>query len=90
MRDARGTDGLADACRAYRDALGVPRDAALLALFLDCGDSALVVAGLEELLEAHREQTLTLTGGLRTQLRMLAQDPDDAVAEAAEDLLEEI
>ena len=90
MREARGTDGLADACRAYRDTVGVPRDTALLSLFLDSGDSELVVGGLGALLEASRGDTLEVTRGLRMQLRMLAEDADDAVAEAAEELLEQI
>jgi hypothetical protein len=37
MKAALGTPGLADACRAYRDAVGVPRDEKLLSLFLDSG-----------------------------------------------------
>lgn len=87
MRDAHGTPKLAEACRAYRDALGMPDAARELALFLDSGDAELVVAALERLRAGHESGELELTSGLRSQLRMLAQDPDDAVAEAAEDLL---
>jgi hypothetical protein len=87
MRDARGTPGLADACRAYRDAVAVPEDPALLALFLDSGDSELVLAGLAALRAGWTAGRLQPTSGLRTQLRMLGQGADDAVAEAAEELL---
>lgn len=87
LRAARGTPGLAAACRAYRDAVGMPSDAALLVCFLDAGDPELAVAGMEALLASRGEGRLALTPGLRTQLRMLAESPDDAVASAAEDLL---
>ena len=87
VREARGTPALAAACRVYRDAVGMPGDAALLACFLDAGDPELAVAGMEALAAARAEGGLTLTPGLRTQLRMLAESPDDAVASAAEDLL---
>ena len=90
MRDARGTPGLADACRAYREAVGVPEDASLLSLFLDAGESELVLTGLDALRSAHSGGKLHVTSGLRTQLRLLAQGPDDDVAEAAEELLEEL
>jgi hypothetical protein len=88
VREARGTPGLADACRAYRDAVGVPSDAALIACFLDAGDAELALAALEALLAARAQGSLSLGSGLRTQLRMLAESPDDAVASAAEELLE--
>jgi hypothetical protein len=87
LREARGTPELGPACRAYREALGLPQDHAQLALFLECGDPELVLAALEALRAAHGQGTLQSTSGLRTQLRMLAQDPDDAVAEGAEELL---
>lgn len=87
MREARGTPGLAAACRAYRDAVGMPEDPTQLSLFLDSGDPELVLAALATLGAARAGGTLQPTSGLRTQLRLLAQDPNDAVAEAAEDLL---
>jgi hypothetical protein len=87
VREARGTPGLAVACRAYRDAVGAPSDAALVACFLDAGDPELALVGLEALRAAREAGRLELTPGLRTQLRMLAQDADDAVASAAEELL---
>ena len=87
LREARGTPGLADACRAYLEGVGPPSDARYIVCFLDAGDHDLILEGLRAL-EACREQgTLEATPGLRTQLRMLAQEPDDEVAEAAEDLL---
>jgi len=88
MRDARGTPGLADACRAYRDAVGLPADARHISCFLDAGDRELVVNGLEALRQVHEAGDFEMTAGLRSQLRMLAEDPDDEVAERAEDLIE--
>ena len=88
MRAAHGTPELAGACRAYREALGAPVEAALISLFLDSGDSELVGLGLESLRSALRDGTVSGSAGLKTQLRMLAQDTDDAIAEAAEGLLE--
>jgi hypothetical protein len=90
MLDARGTPGLADACRAYRDAVGAPPTARLIACFLDCGAPELVSLGLEALAASEAAGTLEVTRGLRTQLRMLTQDSDDDVAEAAEELLERL
>jgi hypothetical protein len=87
MRDARGTPGLADACRAYRDAVGLPVDARHISCFLDAADRELVVDGLEALRQAHEAGDFEVTAGLRTQLRMLAEDPDDEVAERAEELI---
>jgi hypothetical protein len=90
MREARGTPALAPACRAYRDAVGVPEDPALLSLFLDSADPELVLAALAVLRSSQDAGMLQPTSGLRTQLRMLSQEPDDAVAEAAEALLESL
>jgi hypothetical protein len=90
MREALGTPGLAGACRAYRDAVGMPEDPAQLSLFLDSGDPELVLAALAALEAARSAGKLQPTSGLRTQLRMLGQDANDAVAEAAEELLEAI
>ncbi len=87
MRDAHGTPGLAAACRAYRDAAGIPDDLRDVGLFLDCREAELVVAALEALRGRHEAGGLDASSGLRSQLRSLAQDRDDAVAEAAEELL---
>lgn len=89
MREALGTPGLADACRAYRDAVGVPDDPALLSLFLDSGDGELVLAALERLHARSAAGPPALTRGLRSQLRLLADGPDDAIAESAEELLDD-
>jgi hypothetical protein len=90
VRDAHGSPGLAAACRAYREALGLPRDASLLSLFLDSGDPELVVGALGALRNEARAGGLALTPGQRSQLRTLAQDRDDAVADAAEALLQQL
>ena len=85
--EARGTPGLGDACRAYREGVGAPARAREISCFLDAGEPELVLAGLEALGAACELGSLHVTPGLRSQLRMLAQEPDDAVAEAAEELL---
>jgi hypothetical protein len=90
IRDAHGTPGLPDACRAFLEAVGMPADPSILALFLDSGDPDLVVRALQVLLEIHRRGELEVSAGLRSQLRVLEQDFDDAVAEAAEELLEQL
>jgi hypothetical protein len=88
MREAHGSPGLAAACRAYRDAAGIPADLRDVALFLDCGDAELLVAALEALRARREAGGLEATPGLRSQLRTLAQDARDPVAEAAEELLD--
>ncbi len=87
VRDAFGTPAMADACRAYRDALGLPEDTGLLTLFLDARDPEILRGVLEALHAAQRAGKLRATSGLRTQLRLLLQEPDDVVAESAEELL---
>jgi len=86
IRAAHGTSGLADACRQYREAAGFPEDAALLGMFLDSGDAELVVGGLKALQAACEAGGFKASGGLRSQIRMLAEEPDDLVAELAETL----
>jgi hypothetical protein len=54
MRDARGTPGLAAACRAWLDAVGPPEATSVVSLFLDSGDRELVLEGLAALLRARR------------------------------------
>jgi hypothetical protein len=88
VRDARGTPGLAAACRAYRDAVGPPAEAALISCFLDAGEPEMVMCGLEALRAGCEAGRVGLSAGLRTQLRMLAQASDDAVSGSAEELLE--
>jgi hypothetical protein len=86
IRAAHGTSGLADACRQYREVAGFPEDAALLGMFLDSGDAELMVGGLKALQAAQEAGGFKASGGLRSQVRMLAEDPDDEVAELAETL----
>lgn len=90
LREAHGSSSLAEVCREYRDALGMPSDPALLALFLDSDDSELVVSGLAALARLREQDALEVRAGLRSQLRLLAQSSDDSVAEAAEELLERL
>ncbi len=87
IRAAHGTSGLADACRQYREVAGFPEDAALLGMFLDSGDAELVVGGLKALQAACEVAGFKASGGLRSQIRMLAEDPEDEVAELAEALV---
>ncbi len=87
LRAAHGTPALAQACAAYRDAVGMPVDPALLGLFLDSGDPEIVVAALAELDRLRQSGTLSLSAGQRSQVRTLALSSDDRIAEAAEALL---
>lgn len=87
VRESRGSPGLAAACRAYRDAVGAPADAALIACFLDADDRELVLVGMDVLRAARAAGAPAPGAGLRTQLRMLAESSDDAIASAAEELL---
>ena len=87
VRDALGTPALTDACRAHLDAIGPPRDAALIAAFLDAEDPAVRGAALGALAEEVAAQRLTLTSGLRAQLRGLAEGADDELAARAEEIL---
>ena len=88
MRDAHGTPGLADACRAYHAAGGLPEDPQLASLFLDTGEPEVILLGYEALRAGAEKGTVKLSGSLRSQLRILAEDSDDAVADGAEELLE--
>lgn len=90
VRAAHGSAGLADACRAYRDAVGHPDDPKLLSLFLDSADSELVVSALEAIGNAVDAGGFEPTSGLRSQIRMLRDDRDSAIAELAEDLSEQL
>ncbi len=88
IRDAHGTPGLSGACRAYRDHVGYPGEPALVSLFLDSGESELVVGALEALKVAFDAGDLELGRGIQSQLRMCVEGPDNAVADLAEELLE--
>jgi hypothetical protein len=84
VRESLGTPALADACRAYLDALGAPQDAALVAAFLDARERDLQLAALRGACEALAAGSLVLGPGLRAQLRTFAAGLDDELAEAAE------
>lgn len=90
VRKSHGTAELDAACRAYRDARGIPDEASLLSLFLDARDPELQVEILDSLAERFRSGSLGVSSGLRTQLRILAQSSSDEVAERAEALLDSI
>ena len=90
VREAHGTPELAEACRAYRDGVGMPEDAALLSLFLDARDRRLVVEALRVLAAGRESGGLEISRGMGTQLEILAQDSDDEIAETAEELLQSL
>lgn len=86
--DARGTPELAASCRAFRESQGIPSDPPLVAAFLDSRDRELVVPTLAQLLEKAEVGGFELSAGLRSQLRLLVDDPDDEIAETAEAILD--
>ncbi len=88
VRDAHGTPELAQACRDYVATLGVPTRLDLLSVFLDARDRECVLSALEKLGELAAAGGLEVSAGLRSQLRVLSQEPDDDIAGLAEDLLE--
>lgn len=87
VREAHGTKGLADACRAYLEKVGPPAAGELASIFLDAGEKSISVPVLEELLRQKGQGKLELEGGLKRQIRLLAEDFDDELASRAEDLL---
>jgi hypothetical protein len=88
VRDTHGTPELEQACRDYVAELGMPTSAELLSIFLDSRQPDLIVPALEALYEQKRAGTLEISGGLKSQLRILAHEPDDHIAGLSEDLLE--
>lgn len=87
VREALGTPGLTDACRAYLDALGPPTDAALLAAFLDARERGVQLAALGALRDGLAAGRLGLSAGLRAQLRRISEGLDDELAETAQNAL---
>jgi hypothetical protein len=85
LRAAHGTKELATTCQAYFDAKGVPKELVLLGIFLDSRDSKLICAAMKELLQGEYDYS---GSSLKSQLKVLAFDSDDSVAELAEELLE--
>ena len=88
LRDAHGTPEFTKLCIAYRKHHDMPGDLAILTLFLDARDADTVVAALEKLRLLASDGKLSSSSSLRTQLRLLAEDSNDEVAEAAEELLD--
>lgn len=87
VEDAHGTPEFTAACIAYRDGLGMPTEAALLSRFLDADAPALVAEALRGFAAGHAAGTLEISRGVKSQLRVLEQSPDDDVAYEAEELL---
>lgn len=87
VREAHGTKDLAAACRAYLETVGPPAVGELASIFLDAGEKAISVPVLDELLRQKSQGKLELEGGLKRQIRLLAEDFDDDLASRAEDLL---
>ena len=87
VHEAHGTKELAAACRGYLEKRGRPDDAFLAALFLDAEAVDVQAAGLEALTRLHASGRLSVSSGVRTQLRVLSESSDDDVAYLAEELL---
>ena len=87
VRDAHGTKDLAAACRAYLEKVGPPASSELASIFLDAGEKDVSLPVLDALLRQKEAGGLELEGSLKTQIRLLSEDFDDALASRAEDLL---
>ena len=87
VRDAHGTPALTDACRALRDALGMPDDPGLLSMFLDTDDPGIVADAVRALAAGLEAGRFEISRGVKSQLRVLEQSSDDDVAYEAEELL---
>lgn len=87
VREAHGTKELAAACRSYLERRGSPDDASLAALFLDAEAVDVQIAGLEALMRLQAAGGLSLSSGMRTQLRILSESSNDDIAYLAEELL---
>jgi hypothetical protein len=90
IRDAHGSSELDTACQAHREILGLPRELELLSIFLDCKETKLVVEALEALLVLQNGGDISLSRGIQSQIRVLAQSFDNDVAEIAEEILEQM
>ncbi len=88
VQAAHGSADLPAACHSYVEQLGPPATPELVSIFLDSRESALTVMALDELLRWKEEGRLELQGGLKRQIRILAEDFDDELASRAEELLE--
>ena len=87
LRDSHGTSEMAEACRAFRDELGMPSDLALLSIFLDSNEPDLVVEALETILTLLNAGAVELSKGDQSHVRVLSQDFNNDIAEVAEDIL---
>lgn len=90
LRDAHGTPELAEICKTFREQLGMPREIALLSIFLDANAPELVVESLETVLALLNVEEIELSKGVQSQIRVLSQDFNNDIAEVAEDILERI
>ena len=90
LRDAHGTPELPEVCRSFRDQLGMPDDTTLLSIFLDSNEPEFMVAALETLVTLLGSNEIELSKGIQSQLRVLAQDFNNDVAEIAEEILEKL
>lgn len=87
LRDTHGTPELAEVCRTFRQELGMPREIALLSIFLDSKEPDLVVEALETMLMLIDADQAEISKGVQSQIRVLAQDFNNDIAEVAEDIL---
>lgn len=87
IRAAHGSAELPEACHTFVTEVGLPKSVDLLQIFLDSADASLMVPALEELLARKHAGQLEMSAGLKSQLRTLANDPDDDIAGLSEDLL---
>ena len=90
LRDAHGTSELPEVCRTFRDQLGMPREAVLLSIFLDSNEPEFVIPALETLGVLLSSNEVELSKGIQSQLRVLAQDFNNDIAEIAEEILEKL
>ena len=67
--------------------MGLPRETALLSIFLDCNEPELVVDALSTLFALLEQEEIELGKGVQSQLRVLSQDFNNDIAEVAEDIL---
>lgn len=88
--DAQGSADLIPACRDYLETVGPPQDLRLISAFLDARDIPLQIAALRALEACLDAERVEVPRGLQAQVRMLADELDDALAEAAEDALAKI
>ena len=90
LRDAHGTPELPEVCRGFRDEVGLPSEISLLSIFLDSRDPELVVDALETILALLKQEKVELGKGVLSQLRSLAEDFNNDIAEIAEEILAEL